>query len=102
MAQDCPAADPPPPSSLQAAQGAVLGAYVGDAAGVTLEFVPVKSDDQVRWGGGCCAVLAGTRLVLPAQHGGCDLLPLSAASRSAANLLRAPCAAGPPRYGDAG
>ena len=52
MAQHCPAAAAEPhatvPSPKQAALGAVLGAYVGDAAGVTLEFTAIKSDEQVR------------------------------------------------------
>ncbi len=35
-------------TSQQAAIGAVLGAFVGDAAGVTLEFTSIDSDQQVR------------------------------------------------------
>jgi hypothetical protein len=40
----------PVPTSKQAALGAVVGAYVGDAAGVTLEFTKIKDDAQVRTG----------------------------------------------------
>ncbi len=37
-----------PATSQQAAVGAVLGAFVGDAAGVSLEFIDITSDEQVR------------------------------------------------------